>query len=201
MKVAVQDKDVPMKSLWMALLCLIPLAPARALTLKISDRDNLTAAQSRKLDQAIAITNQVINGPEFKSRVLAFKYLGKSGFAQANGLTNAQVYDILMSGAEIFPKKTGADQVADMLVTIYTPPWYKSFSSAVAFTSTSDAYLHIYNKYYNSSALSDLSATLMHEWTHKLGFDHDFNSTARRPFTVPYGVGTIVSDIVASALK
>lgn len=190
-----------MKSLWLALICLFPLAPAGALTLKINDRDNLTAAQSRKLDQAIAITNQVINGPEFRGRVLAFRYQGKAEFAQANGLTNSQVYDILMSGAEIFPKKTGADQVADLRVTIYSPPWYKAFSSAVAFTSPGDPYLHIYNKYFNGSALSDLSATLVHEWTHKLGFDHDFNSTARRPFTVPYGIGTIVSEIVAAALK
>lgn len=187
---------------WMAVLSLlIPCAPTLALTLKVADRDNLTTVQTRKLDQAVTIVNQVINGHEFRSRVLAFRFEGRERFAQANGLTNAQVYDVLMSGAELFPKRSAADQVADLRVSIYHPPWYKSFGPATAFTSPGDAYLHIYNRYFDGAALSELSATLIHEWSHKLGFDHDSESTSRRPYTVPYGLGTIVSQIVASALK
>lgn len=171
-----------------------------ALRLNVKDRDNMTTSQSQKLDQAVTVLNQVLNGPDFKDRILNFTYNGQKAFVQNNGMSNQQVYDFLMSGAEQYPVVTPANDLADVNLTIYYPPFWKAFSSAVAFTSESDPYLHIYNRYYNKASIPEISNTIIHEWTHKMGFDHDFNSTAQRPYSVPYAVGTIVNDLVVKFL-
>lgn len=171
-----------------------------ALRVNVADRSNLTTAQSQKLDQAITVLNQVLNSPELKEQVLNFSYNGHLGFVQNNGMSNQQIYDFIMSGAEQFPSVQPANNLADMSLNIYYPPFWKAFSSAVAFTSPSDAYLHIYNKYYNNASVAQISNTVIHEWTHKMGFDHDFNSTAQRPYSVPYGIGNMVNDLVTKYL-
>ena len=171
------------------------------LTVNVLDHSNFTTAQSQKLAQAVSILNQVLNSPEFKSRVLNFSYQGQLGFVQNNGMSNQQIYDYLMAGAEEYPTPQPANQMADMHLTIYFPPWYKRYTSAVAFTDVGDPLLHIYNSYYNSASLADLSETLIHEWTHKMGFDHDFNATPQRPYSVPYGIGGIINDLVSKQLQ
>jgi len=140
--------------------------------------------------------NQVLNGPDFKEQILNFTYNGQGGFVQNNGMSNQQVYDYLMAGAEEYPTQQPANGMADMFLSIYTPPWYKMFSKALAFTSTDDPFLHIYKKYYNDASVADISNTLIHEWTHKMGFVHDYDPTARRPYSVPYGVGGIIENMV-----
>jgi hypothetical protein len=141
----------------------------------------------------------VMNSQAFKDRVLNFTNNGQKQFYQNLGLTNAEIYATLMAGAEQYPSVSLANNMADMKISIYYPAWY-SASSAVAFTNTSDPFLHIYSSYFSSSSLPDLAETIVHEWTHKMGFDHDYNSTAPRPYSVPYGIGGIVWD-VASAMN
>jgi hypothetical protein len=144
----------------------------------------------------IGVLNQVLNGPEFRERVLAFSYQEKNQFVQNNGLTNQQIYDLLMSGAEQYPVQAAANQMADMQLTIYVQPWYRRYSRAVAYTNQNDPLLHIRSSYYDQASVADLAETLVHEWTHKMGFDHEFNATAQRPYSVPYGIGGIINELV-----
>jgi hypothetical protein len=172
-----------------------------ALRINVQSKTYFTTAQSQKLDQAVTILNQVLNTPEFKERILNFTYQGKAQFVQNNNFTNQQIYDQIMAGAEQLPKVTAPDEIADMQLSIYSPPWYRRFSSAVAFTTAGDSKLYLYKNYFNRASLADLCETLVHEWVHKLGYDHDFNSTARRPYSVPYGVGASVNAVVTQYLK
>ena len=167
-----------------------------ALVVNVLGRSNFTENQSAQLGRVSTLLNHALNGEDFKNAVLNFSYQGKKQFVQNNGMTNEQIYHFLMSGAEKYPTAQLANEKADMNLTIYYPRWY-SRSSAVAFTSTSDPFLHIYNNYYNTALLSELSNTLVHEWTHKMGFDHDYKNTPQRPFSVPYGVGGIIEGLVS----
>ena len=185
----------------MPIMILLTTQSANALRVNVQSTSNFSVAQTDKLNQAVTILNQVLNTSDFKDRVLSFSYQGKTEFVQNNGMTNLEIYDLLMSGAEKYPTQTEANQLADMQLSIYFPPWYKRFTKAVAFTNTDDPLLHIYNSYYNSSSIADLSETLIHEWTHKMGFDHDFNATAQRPYSVPYGIGGIINDLVTKFSK
>jgi|GEM_PF-1465111 len=163
-------------------------------SVRVANYGNLDSSQAAKVDQAVQLLDEVMNSAEFKTRVENFTYSGTLQFVQNNGLTNAQIYDTLMAAAELYPSATQANGVADIQVKIYYPPWY-SVTSAIAFTSTTDAYLNIYDSYFSSSSIPALAETLIHEWTHKLGFEHDYDSTARRPYSVPYGIGGIVYDL------
>lgn len=163
----------------------------------VTDRSNMSASQSAKLDKALAAAQTVMKSDQLRDKVVNFTYSGQKIFVQNNDLTNEQVYETLMAAAELYPTRTEPNGVADIKVKIYYPPWY-SVTSAVAFTSTTDAYLNIYDSYFSSASIADLAETLIHEWTHKLGFDHDYDSTARRPYSVPYAVGSMVNTLARS---
>ena len=182
-----------------ALIATLLVAPsANALKVNVTQQQNFTTEQTDKLNQAITILDQVLNSPEFKDRVLNFSYQGQLGFVQNNGMNNQQIYDYLMGGAEKYPTQQVANGMADMMLSIYTPPWYKRFSKALAYTNIDDPFLHIYKNYYNGASVADISNTLVHEWTHKMGFDHDFNATPQRPYSVPYGIGNTIEELVAA---
>ncbi len=178
----------------------LSISNSYALKVNLVDHGNMNTTQVQKMNQVITVLNQILNTAEFKDKVLNFSYNGKTEFVQNNGMTNQQVYDFIMGGAEEYPKQTQANDLADMRLTIYYPPWWKPFSSAVAFTNTDDPYLHVYAKYYGNATIPQLCNTFIHEWLHKMGFDHDFNSTAQRPYSVPYGVGGIINDLAVKYL-
>ena len=54
------------------------------------------------------------------------------------------------------------------------------------------------DKFFTTNSLGKVAGNIVHEWTHKLGFEHDFNSTARRNYSVPYAVGNIIQELVDS---
>ena len=50
-------------------------------------------------------------------------------------------------------------------------------------------------KYYNKFRPYEVADNMMHEWLHKIGFNHTVKPTPERPFSVPYAVGYIVKGI------
>jgi hypothetical protein len=183
------------------LLGMMSAQSANALRVNVMQQTNFTTVETDKLNQAVTVLNQVLNSPDFKDRVLNFAYNGQIGFVQNNGMNNQQIYDYLMAGAEKYPTQQEPNQMADMNLTIFKMPWYKRFSKELAYTNTDDPFLHMRQSYYDGASVSDISNTLIHEWTHKMGFDHDFNATAQRPYSVPYGIGGIIADLVSAQTK
>ena len=50
-------------------------------------------------------------------------------------------------------------------------------------------------RFFDNFTPAEIAGNLAHEWMHKIGFDHDFNSTSRRPYSVPYAVGDLVESL------
>jgi hypothetical protein len=169
---------------------------ALALQVNVVDTGNMTSSQINKTKMVVSYLNQVLNTPQFREAVINHQYNGQPAFADNDGLSNEQIYEKIMAGAEQFPSSTAPNNQADVKLTIYSPPLWGAFSQAVAFTSPSDPYLHFYKRYFKKSSVQDLGNTLIHEWTHKLGFGHDYNATAKRPYSVPYAIGDIVWDLL-----
>jgi hypothetical protein len=149
-----------------------------------------------KLNLAIRMVELIVNSKEFKNRVLNFSYNGKQEFVQNEGMSNQQVYDYLMKGAEKWPVQTAEDKLIDMELQLYTPKWWQS-KSVIGYTSQDVLTVFINRLIYRKAPVFRVAMNLVHEWTHKMGFGHDFRETPRRPYTVPYGVGYIVRDIGA----
>ena len=110
-------------------------------------------------------------------------------------MTNEQIYDFLMAGAEKYPTQSAPDHVMDLNLALYVASPF-SDQSVIGYTSVDDPTIHINRKIYRSSEISDIADNLVHEWCHKMGFEHDFEVTDRRPSSVPYAIGYIVDDLV-----
>lgn len=164
------------------------------LLIEIHTAKNFNDQQYEKLMQATRLVELIINSQAFKNRILNFTYQGKREFVQNSGMSNEQIYETLMNGAELFPIQTNPDQRMDFDLVLYKPKWYQS-KKVLGYTNRDTSVIHINKYFFNQAEINQIAMNLVHEWTHKLGFEHDFRKTQRRPFTVPYGVGYIIRDL------
>lgn len=160
----------------------------RVLGYRIKTR-NFSKRQRQKILAALVKLKKAINSDAFRKRVLAHRFAGKQTYANNNGLTNQQIYNKIMAGAEkYFPKK---DYEMDLDVTMY----YED-TSVIGYTYPNTTRIWVNSKFFNKFSHSSIAGNLTHEWLHKIGFGHDFEATARRPYSVPYAVGNILRSLI-----
>lgn len=159
----------------------------------INSATNFNSSQLAHLEESRALLERIVNSEEFKQRVLHFTFNGQEAFHQNNGLTNLQIYNKIMAAAEELPKVTPANQVIDLTVQLYTSSWFGR--NVVGYTSpdTSTIYMNTYS--YNYATPAGTASNMLHEWLHKLGFDHDYYSNSSRPYSVPYAIGDIIEQM------
>lgn len=150
---------------------------------------NFTPWRKEKAERAVKLMLLAANSDEFKDRVLNHKYNGYRQFASCE-LSNKQVYDRIMRGSETL----NPDSTYVMNLEITT---YYSWKNVIGYTYPNINGIFVNTRYFDNFYLSSIAGNFFHEWTHKLGFDHDFNSTRRRPYSVPYAVGNIIGNIVS----
>lgn len=150
---------------------------------------DFSSTQAQKMDEAIDKLVEIVNSETFKQRVLNHTYNGVLSFVDNKGLTNLQVYQKLMQGSETL--NPAIDSEMDIDITLYY-----SNNSTVGYTYPNSERIWVNDKFFRSNSLGRVAANIIHEWTHKLGFDHDYNRTTRRNYSVPYGIGTIVQQLI-----
>ena len=140
---------------------------------------------------------QVFNSPEFKQQVTEFVWNGEQIFADNDGLTNTQVYEKLLGGAELpFPAE---DNEADINLTAYGKLF--PLGSAIGYTDANSSTIFTKWRFVKNSEPFELAGHYAHEYCHCIGFGHDYEETDQRPFSVPYAIGDIVCDIAAKISK
>jgi hypothetical protein len=169
--------------------CILPLQdPDANLDINV-ELQNFTESQEEKMKEALKRLKIVINSVEFKERVLNHTFNGEKTFHENNGLTNEEVYQTLMDGAEeLLPE---IDEEMDLDITMY----YKR-SSTVGYTYPNTTRIWVNSRFFNGYSYGQVAANATHEWTHKLGYGHSKYNNSSRPYTVPYGIGTIIEDLV-----
>ena len=169
--------------------CVIPERAAEAnLEINVAFRDFLPE-QEAKMQDALERLLIVMNSTEFKERILNHEYQGEKVFVDNNGLSNEEIYQAIMEGAETLDPVI--DEEIDIDITLYF-----ANNSTVGYTYPNVDRIWVNNKFFSRNTLGKVAANVAHEWTHKLGFNHDFNRTTRRNFSVPYAVGSIVQELV-----
>ena len=148
----------------------------------------MTSSQEAKIQAAERKIRALIASEAFRTRVLNHTYNGKKQFLSNNGLTNAQIYQKILEGAEkLTPSKNNA---MDITVKLY----YQN-SSTVGYTTTSSKVINMNTKYFNKYTSSQVAHNMMHEWMHKLGYGHTSYYTSSRIYSVPYAIGKIVNEL------
>lgn len=150
-------------------------------------------SQEEKVLKAAELIRKVVVSAEFKKRVLNYKYKGKKTFKDNDGLTNLQIYKKILEGSE---KMTGLgkNRTMDLELELYTD----NSSNTIGYTYPSIVRVYANRKYFNKFRPHQVADNMMHEWLHKIGFDHEVKATRDRRHSVPYAIGYIVK---ALALK
>jgi hypothetical protein len=151
---------------------------------------NFDASDEAKVQKAIVIIKKVIATSEFRNRVLNFSYKGKLGFVDNGGLTNAQIYQKLLDGAEDL--KPVVDHTMDLDLELYY-----SVRSTVGYTYPDVIRIWMNTKFFDSYTPVEVADNVFHEWTHKLGFDHAASYSESRDYSVPYGLGYLMEELGA----
>ena len=169
--------------------CVLPTRePSSNLVINPTLRD-FGQEDEEKMRDALERLEIVINSVEFKQKVIDHVWRGERTFNDNDGLTNEEIYEKLMSGKEdLLPE---LDQEIDLDMTLY----YRN-NSTVGYTYPDTIKIWVNDKFFSGYSLGQVAANAIHEWTHKIGFTHDFRNNADRPYSVPYAVGSIVREMV-----
>lgn len=163
------------------------------LKVNVHTRNFKRSRDRKKLKKAVEILLTVINSERFKEKVLSHKFKGETTFHRNNGLTNQEIYDLMMTGAEVL--KPAKDKTMDFDLTLYRS--WNPFSKVKGYTKPDTMRIWIHKKFYRRKSWSaiNVASNLTHEWLHKVGFGHAFKNNPDRPFTVPYAIGYLVGDV------
>ena len=145
--------------------------------------------QEAKMELALEKLKIAVKSEEFKQDVLNHIYKGQRRFYKSKGMTNQEVYDHILRGVEdLSPIE---DFEMDLKLTLY-----HSKTNTVGYTYPNTNEIWVNDKYFNKYTLGEVANNAMHEWLHKIGFEHSYYNNPDRPYTVPYAIGEIIEDIV-----
>jgi len=149
---------------------------------------NIGSDRIEKMEKAIEIIKLVVATEEFKNLILNHSYNGARTFVDNGGYTNAQIYKILLDGAErLQPSKNNR---MDVEVELYT-----ASTNVVGYTYPSSKRIWVNTKYFDQYTPAGVAHNLMHEWMHKLGFEHSSSWNSARDYSVPYAIGDIMGEV------
>lgn len=140
--------------------------------LSVTRCTNCTPDQWKRIQDATVKVNKVVKGQCFRSG------MEKRALIQTNGKTPSQVVDSLVS--------------AD--IRIETEMYY-TIKRVLGYTIEGYDKEWLNRKYMMSWNVCDLASLLAHETAHKVGYGHDYYSTARRPYSVNYSINAIYDGV------
>lgn len=164
------------------------------MTVSIGKATGFTALERQKLDGAMVKLAAVLNSREFKDAVLGHTFEGKPGFA-SDSRSPVEIYAVIRAAKESFTE--AADGDVDLNVELKTLSWFQR--SLVGYTTPTSDTVTTNRRFFSGFDEGDLAGHLGHEWLHKLGFEHDFKPTARRPSSVPYALGELIEALAQKA--
>lgn len=130
-----------------------------------------TTAEVKRIADTQALIQKFIDSKCFEDAWLSFKRIEQSNGLKAQGII----------------EKIRAASVKDIPIIFYWPTLFQS-KSVIGYTYPDQPEIYLNRRFRNDTTWTVWSeaSNLFHESLHKIGFDHDFNATERRPFSVPY---------------
>ncbi len=130
-----------------------------------------TKDEVKRLAETEVLIQKFIDSKCFDEAWLSFKRL-----EQTNGLKNQGIID-----------KVRSSSVKNIPIIFYWPTWRQS-KNVIGYTyeGSPEIYLNRNFRLDNTWTVWSEASNLFHETLHKIGFDHDYNATERRPYSIPY---------------
>jgi hypothetical protein len=141
-----------------------------------------TEKQVARLEKIRSEVEVIVNSTKFKEHVVGFYTKGKQTFNETK-LTNDKIFVMLTD--------------KDWQVKI---EYARGGRSVLGWTNPSTPWIWFNSRYFDGREDEGLAGTFCHEMAHKFGFGHAFRDYNGREFTIPYGVGTICSQLFSKTL-
>lgn len=146
---------------------------------------NFTQKENLKLKKCKRLLVLVCNDSRFKDEILDADFSGET--SHFKNCSNLEIYLHIMSGKEtLLPE---IDNEADISLKYFTPNVFNN--STVGYTYVTVLTQWINRNYLRFQSFVKVASNILHEWGHKLGFDHDFKPTRRRKFSICYQLNRI----------
>ncbi|TFF37218.1 hypothetical protein [Mucilaginibacter psychrotolerans] len=157
--------------------------------------DGYQFSDLEKLQKALSLFEAAMNTERLKSEIVNFSCVLGNKFEDNQGLSNQQVFEKLYAGEEHYA--AGINFTADLILVLVKkrkPPFF-ILHPAIGFGMPGQKEINTYTWWFYRAELYELAGHFAHEWSHKLGFDHSYNPTPTRDFSVPYAFGYMVAEI------
>ena len=126
--------------------------PAAEMIINPRFRD-FTEAQEDKMKSALKRLEFVLNSEVFKERILNHTYNGKKTFVDSRGLSNLDIYNVIMDGAETLNDEI--DSELDIDITLYF-----SNNSTVGYTYPNSDRIWVNNKFFSQYSLGKVAGNV-----------------------------------------
>ena len=156
----------------------------KKLTITVHKIAGFSDAQLEKYKRAVALTEIILNSEKFYEELMKLK------FTSAKDKSNQEIYNMIMSGAETL------EPVEDNEVDVFINMYYKN-NKVVGYTMPSTRETWVNSKFFEQYEPEEIGCNLVHEWMHKLGFDH---VSAKEHTSVPYAIGYLVERLIKEYL-
>ena len=172
------------------------------LTVNLIEANGYTDNQLLKIKRTMAIIERVINSMAFKDAILNFvrpsKGKKKRSFSfKKNLLFRFRKYSNKKVYAKIMASKQAYGNVKNGTMDLYLTMVPGGDGITIGYGYPKDKEIFTYSEYFDRATDASLANHIVHEWCHKIGFDHAFHpwQDKNRDFSVPYAVGNLIESL------
>lgn len=158
----------------------------RLVKIEVKSLQGFNGEQELRFRHIVANTEKVVNLKAFEEMVKAHSYQGKNYFVDTTD-TPVQVYE----------KITSANWILE-----YRLEWLWA-KSTIGYTYPSVTWIAFNSRKWYSLSDAEISANICHEYAgHKFGrYSHSQEWNKARPYSAPYGIGTICEKLYKRLVK
>lgn len=155
--------------------------------IKIQMLYGATEDETTQINGGLSYLNKVWSSDALKQKVLTHTKMDSSPGFENTDDSCQQVWDAM--------------QAADISLIDYVyDPTREDVKYGVVGYEDEDGSVHESREFLPEYDAADIADNLGHETMHKLGYSHDEDPTPIRPYSAPYGVGQMISDLVEAML-
>lgn len=152
-----------------------------------------------KLNKAVKYIEEYLNSGEFENFVKSYSFEDSNGNIvrkfHYTELSNEEVFAKIKSGSEVLtPEHDGEADIEIELDRSWT-------RNVIGYTYPTTPMQWIYAKFFINWSAEEIAGNILHEYCHKLGFDHEYKWTHDREFSVPYALGYAIEEYANNAGK
>lgn len=137
-----------------------------------------TPYEAEKVQAAETRANQVIQSKCF------YDFMTKRGLVQTNGKTPEHVVLELRN--------------REMDVPVH---YYFEASNVVGYRVPPNPDIYFNRYFHDNFGTCATASNAAHEWSHSIGYGHDVEATARRPYSVPYSINAAFTQCCTGSFK